>query len=63
MRYFILMFVLMLIGCSNKSTSSQELGFWVNEKPYRGTLEKNKFHIRPYWQCIENYKPFRNKEC
>ena len=57
------MFTLMLIGCSNKSTSSQEIGFWVNEKPYRGTLDKNKFHVRPYWQCVENFTPYKNKEC
>jgi hypothetical protein len=51
----------LLFGCS--AASEVKLGFWVNEKPYRGTLEKNKFHVRPYWQCVENYKPFSNKEC
>jgi len=53
------MIAILLSGCS----ISTELGFWVNEKPYRGTLEKNKFHVRPYWQCIEDFKPFKNKEC
>ena len=63
MKYFVLMFALMLIGCSNKNTSLQKIGFWVNEKPYRGTLDKNKFHIRPYWQCVEPFSPYKNKEC
>ena len=39
------------------------LGYWVNEKPYRGTLDKNKFHIHPYWQCVEPFAPYSNKEC
>jgi len=48
-------------GCS--AVSEVELGYWVDEKPYRGTLEKNRNHVRPYWQCVEGFIPYKNKEC
>ena len=55
MKYFILIFVLMLIGCSSKNTSSTSpgLGHWVDTYP-------SEFSI---WQCVEPYTPFKNKEC
>ena len=47
------MFALMLIGCSNKSTSSQEIGHWVDTYPSEYSI----------WQCVEPFTPYRNKEC
>tara|TARA_Y100001951_G_scaffold96737_1_gene95727 strand:+ start:171 stop:314 length:144 start_codon:yes stop_codon:yes gene_type:complete len=41
----------------------EKFGFWVNEKPYRGTLERNKTHVHPYWQCVELNEPYNNKKC
>jgi len=52
---------ILLSGCS--AASEVKLGFWVDEKPYRGTLEKNRNNIKPYWQCVENFTPYKNKEC
>ena len=46
-------------GCS----VAPEIGFWVNEKPYRGTLKRNKNHVHPYWQCVESVIPYRSKNC
>ena len=60
-RLGLIMVTILLTGCSAKS--GVEIGYWFKEKPYRGTLSKNKFHISPYWQCVENNKPFNNKEC
>jgi len=62
----VLIFKLILMGViiSGCSTVSEiSLGYWVDERPYRGTLEKNKFHIKPYWQCVEVFTPYINKEC
>ena len=53
MRDFILMFALVLIGCSNKSTSSQEIGHWIDTYPSEYSI----------WQCVEPFTPYRNKEC
>ena len=53
MRYFVLMFALMLIGCSNKNISSQEIGHWVDTYPSEYSI----------WQCVEPFTPYRNKEC
>ena len=53
MRYFIFMFALMLIGCSNKSTSSPGIGHWVDTYPSEYSI----------WQCVEPFTPFKNKEC
>ena len=57
----ILAIVLLLSACAGGVTDN--LGYWVNEKPYRGTLDKNKFHVTPYWQCVEPFAPHNNKEC
>ena len=62
----VLIFKLILMGViiSGCSTVSEiSLGYWVDERPYRGTLEKNKFHLKPYWQCVEVFTPYINKEC
>ena len=67
MRFFILMFALILICACTKSSNAvkgiEEMGYWEDDKPYRGTLDKNKFHVTPYWQCVEPFTPYRNKEC
>jgi len=52
---------LLIIGCS--TGSKIKLGYWVKEKPHRGTLDKNKFHKKPYWQCTENIQPYKNMKC
>ena len=57
----LIMVVLLLTGCSTVSEVS--LGYWVKERPYRGTLEKNRNHLNPYWQCVEVFTPYNNKEC
>ena len=57
---FILIGVI-ICGCSVASTT--KFGYWVDEKPYRGTLEKNRNNVLPYWQCVEGFVPYKNKEC
>ena len=57
----LIMMGLLLFGCS--AVSEVDFGYWVKERPYRGTLEKNKFHVKPYWQCVEVFTPHKNKEC
>ena len=61
------MFALMLICACTKSSDTikglEEMGYWENDKPYRGTLEKNKNNTNPFWQCVEPITPYRNKEC
>ena len=59
--FLISILVLVITGCSE--VTSEKYGFWVDEKPYRGSLEKNKFHVRPYWQCVESNEPYKNKRC
>jgi len=58
---FIILIGITISGCS--PISEVNLGFWVDEKPYRGTLEKNKNHVRPYWQCVVPEPPYRSKKC
>ena len=60
-KLLILAIAFLLSACT--SGGMDNLGYWVNEKPYRGTLDKNKFHITPYWQCVEPFAPHNNKEC
>ena len=57
-----MIFAFLLIGCTTK-LSTQEMGYWEDDKPYRGTLEKNKNNANPFWQCVEPFTPYKNKEC
>ena len=43
--------------------SIERLGYWVDDKPLRGTREATKFNTHPYWQCVEPFAPHSNKEC
>ena len=57
----------MLICACTKSSDAikgiEEMGYWENDKPYRGTLKKNKNNTNPFWQCVEPFTPYKNKEC
>ena len=53
MKYFILVVMLILIGCSSKNTSSPGVGYWLDTY----------FSNESKWQCIEPITPHRNKEC
>ena len=55
----ILVVVFSLCACA----SIERLGYWVDDKPLRGTREATKFKTHPYWQCIENAWSTHNKEC
>ena len=51
-------------ACTGNDTVFERLGYWVDEKPLRGTREATKFNKHPYWQCIENTWSTHNiKEC
>lgn len=47
-------------GCS---VAPEKFGFWVRDKPFRGSLQKNKNHVRPYFQCVEREVPYRSIKC
>ena len=53
MKYFLFMFILMLIGCSSKNINSPGIGYWKDIYS----------HNVSEWQCTESFKPHRNKEC
>ena len=44
---------LLLFSCAAVE-SETEKGYWINDKPFRGTIKKNKNNKRPYWQCVSN---------
>jgi len=43
--------------------SIDRLGYWVDDKPLKGTREATKFNTHPYWQCVETFPPHTSKEC
>ena len=49
--------------CACTSGGMGNYGYWVNEKPYKGTSDKNKFFTNPYWKCVNTFPPHTNKEC
>ena len=56
MKVFLIMIALILIGCSNKGTSTKAglYGHWK----YRGSST-----LPQVFQCVETFKPHQNKEC
>ena len=56
MRYFILMFAFMLIGCSSKEVGSMEgmFGHWK----YRGSST-----FPQIFQCVDKFKPHQDQPC
>ena len=49
---------LLCVSCSTSPLSSK--GYYVDNKPYKGTREFNRDYVRPYWQCVDMFK---NIEC
>tara|TARA_R100000656_G_scaffold122807_1_gene98701 strand:- start:517 stop:714 length:198 start_codon:yes stop_codon:yes gene_type:complete len=44
---------LLLLSCATTESGSEK-GYWIKEKPLRGTREANRNHKSPYWQCVGN---------
>ena len=56
---------IVLLGLANLSCASpgdSGLGFWIDDKPFKGTIEANKENIHPYRQCVDE-KTFKNINC
>ncbi|MCH2507434.1 MAG: hypothetical protein MK035_03010 [Dehalococcoidia bacterium] len=51
---------LLLLSCS--STDNSGMGFWIDHKPLRGTIEANRENVRPYRQCVDE-ETFKNINC
>ena len=58
-----LLILIVFSACTGNDTVFERLGYWVDEKPLRGTREATKFNKHPYWQCIEKVWSTHNKEC
>jgi len=40
---------------ANACTTTQSKGFWQSDKPWKGTIEANRFNKNPYWQCVSPF--------
>ena len=60
-KLLILIMVFLLCACT--SGVMGKYGYWINEKPYSGTTDRQKFYKKPYWQCVNIFPPNQNKEC
>ena len=49
----IILLGLLLLSCAAVESESEK-GFWIDAKPFRGTIPANKNNKRPYWQCVGN---------
>jgi len=56
MRYYLLMILFLLLSCSSKEAGSSKglYGHWI---------ERGSSTFTNRFQCVETFKPFRNKEC
>ena len=50
MKWLILFFIL---GSCTTIVPNEQYGFWVDERPWRGTRLDNRNYIKPYRQCID----------
>ena len=67
MKKLLLVFVMMatwiVVSCATPTIGNGGCwGFWNDNGPKRGTLEKNKFNTTPYRQCVETTPPYKNTE-
>ena len=68
MKKLLLIFVMMatwiVVSCASTTqiNGSGCWGFWNDNGPKRGTLEKNKFHKHPYRQCVDENPPHKDLE-
>ena len=64
MNNIVSLLILGIVSSLCACTSIERLGYWVDDKPLRGTREATKFNTHPYWQCVENAWSTHNiKEC
>tara|TARA_R100000750_G_C2267513_1_gene66153 strand:- start:32 stop:205 length:174 start_codon:yes stop_codon:yes gene_type:complete len=47
MKLLILIFLL-----SSCAAAPEKVGYYVDDKPYKGTREFNREYVRPFWQCV-----------
>ena len=56
-RLLLLGLVLMVSSCS---TEDGCYGYWEDMGLKRGTVDRNKFYVNPYRQCVEEVFPHKN---
>ena len=65
MKKLLLIFVMMatwiVVSCTTTGNGGC-FGFWNDNGPKRGTLEKNKFNTTPYRQCVDENPPHKDLE-
>ena len=49
----VLIVILMLTSCSTGTSTSNKLGYWENS--YTKSVS--------FWQCVEPFTPYKNKDC
>jgi len=59
--FLIISTCLLLLSCA-ATESESEKGYWINDKPFRGTTKPNRDYKRPFWQCVDE-KTFKNIKC
>ena len=60
---FIMMATWIVASCATTTTRNEGCwGFWNDNGPKRGTLEKNKFNKHPVRQCVDENPPHQNIE-
>ena len=61
---FVMMATWIVASCATTPTIGNGgcWGFWNDNGPKRGTLEKNKFHKHPYRQCVDENPPHKDLE-
>jgi|TARA_Y100000034_G_C6846495_1_gene383503 hypothetical protein len=56
--------LIILLGLASLSCSSgdSKMGYWIDDKPLRGTIRANKENVHPYRQCVDE-ETFKNINC
>ena len=60
---FFIMATWMVVSCGTTVTMEKGcFGFWNDNGPKRGTLEKNRRNKHPYRQCVDEIPPHKDLE-
>jgi len=47
---------------ANACASPSKIGYWQDDKPWRGSIQANRENVHPYRQCVDE-ETFKNIKC
>ena len=60
MRLLLILILLTAGACSG--STNKNIGYFIDQKPLKGSGKFNRDYVRPYWQCVEGIRNIKCKD-